>query len=452
MNKLLTNSIVLSLALASTNTLAASCPAKQFKNKVTDSSPQTISIPVNSPNGFNITAIVQNALNNASTEDSNGGVVRIPEGEFTLGTIDIPSNTRLEVHGKTTLILAPGSQSMFKMGLQGLADPIKNVEIRSYGSGGRFDIDYDKVGNFQEKLNAFALGHVNNFSIKNVNVLDNFSFISAISVGSNASTQNPDFERKAKAGLIQNITGFNQHYGYGTVQLQSGYNIKFKNVSGVGGATVRLESGFSLLNLEPRREGNMDCITAINTSVKEGHAALLLGPHGKYNGRIIIDTATATDSLSVIKTDAGFKGQGNKPDAAQNGIFDSVMVTGNITAERSSKTAKKAQLKGKDFPFYPKNIVNNNSFDSLTTATTQHGQLVQAITKKNKSIPIKNFAPLSVVLIGSVHDEDENNGTSPISAVDGQYRVNIENASLITNNHFANSKESREVIYEEDKN
>ena len=74
---------------------------------------------------------------------------------------------------------------------------------------------------------------------------------------------------------------------YGTTQVQSAEDVRFENLDGTGGVTLRLETGIVnpgaiVTNIEAR---NIVC--------RDGHAAVMMEPHTQKNGLVTVHNATS---------------------------------------------------------------------------------------------------------------------------------------------------------------
>ncbi|MFI3319070.1 MAG: hypothetical protein SNH88_07790 [Rikenellaceae bacterium] len=95
-------------------------------------------------------------------------------------------------------------------------------------------------------------------------------------------------------GVVMDMSAINAKYGYGLVQIQAGRNIRFYNLHGIGGLTLRLETGLESMNRA--QFGGVWDIIGENISVVNGQSAVMCVPHGMKNGVCHFDGITAISS------------------------------------------------------------------------------------------------------------------------------------------------------------
>ncbi|MDO5986184.1 glycosyl hydrolase family 28-related protein [Flavivirga amylovorans] len=236
------------------------------------------------------------------TQLKNGGKIIIPEGTFYFSNIEMKSGVHLVVNHKVTISPTTPKGFIFHFGLKSgisAGKTIENVSIR--GEGGRFTVDYSMAPNGRKHKMAFAtFKNVNNFMIGDFNVLDNNTALSCLTF--NSSSYEGNYFR-ATNGIVRNAHVTNASYGYGLIQAQTGKNILFKNISGEGGITLRLETGAALT---VPMHINLDNIYGRNISIKNGHSATAMGSHTRTNGHVDIDGVRAESSLFASMVGIGF--------------------------------------------------------------------------------------------------------------------------------------------------
>ena len=317
------------------------------------------------------------ADNNFATDDSvslqtaieaissnGGGVLTIPSGNYSFAEINLKSNVHLVID--ENVVIRPSLRSdqknyaIFKMGSN--TSPIQNSTIVS-SNGNQFTVDLTHNNN--SNVAVVNCQKVSNFIIANFNVEDAYTKFSAITAGGDDYNGVYTFPTN---GIVKDININNAHYGYGVVQTQSAENMLFKDLSGTGGATLRLETGFTgLNNLQGTnlpsgvtRVGGLGNIVGRNIASTNGNSAVMISPHAVHNGAVDIEGVTAISSGFAVRVEGGFIS--NKYDqniGLTEGTFQSVRIK-NVTATYGET----AELKSKHFKYYPSEIA-----DPTTEAT-----------------------------------------------------------------------------------
>ena len=150
--------------------------------------------------------------------------------------------------------------------LGGGGERISNVSIRS--KGGRARVEFPVIPETDKAIFVICFG-VEDFLISDCEIHDTMTTTPLIGLG-------PDFKAGPFAmptdGTIRNLTAYNCQYGYGLIQAGAARSVHFENLHGVGGVTLRLETGPKEMN-EPQWGGVCDII-AKNISCTDGHAAV----------------------------------------------------------------------------------------------------------------------------------------------------------------------------------
>ncbi|TYA71716.1 Iota-carrageenase A2 [Seonamhaeicola marinus] len=297
---------------------------------------------------------LQNAIDDISA--NGGGILTISAGNYTFEEINLKSNVHLDISNAVTI--RPTSRTdtknyhMFSLGDN--TNPIENISISS-SSGNRFTVDLTHNNN--PNLSIFKCVKVNNFLLANCNIEDTYTKFSVVTMGGDDFGGNYVIPTN---GIVKDMNTNNAHYGYGMVQTQSAENILFKDLSGTGGATLRLETGYTGLNnlqgdnlpVGKTRVGGLDKIVARNISSTNGNCALMVSPHAVHNGTVDAEGITSVNSGFAVRIEGGFVS--SKYDQTINlneGTFEFVKVK-NVTATYGDT----AEVKSKHFKYYPTEI------------------------------------------------------------------------------------------------
>lgn len=311
---------------------------------------------------------LQNAIDYL-TGLTNGGKIIIPSGTFYFVEIIMKSNVHIEIDMNATIIptvVASGNYSIFYFGSN--TATVNNVSIR--GSGGNFTVDLTAVAN--TNIRVFQCNNVNNFLFSHFDILDNDTKFAAVTMGFTEYNGNYYIPTN---GIVKNATTQDAHYGYGLVQIQAGSNILYKDLSGIGGSTLRLESGYHQMNvLRPPGVGIFD-VYGRNIHCEDGNSTVMFSPHTMRNGRFDVDGVTAINCGFAARVAFGFATNAQDALGLTPGSFDSTSVLTNVNAVYGTT----AQLKPKHYPYMPCEITHLNSTTLNPDGESYTGPSISAV-------------------------------------------------------------------------
>lgn len=292
-----------------------------------------------------------------------GGRIKIPAGNYTFSNIQMKENVHIEVDKGATFKpkQETGRKSivMFVFSSDNKNNPLKNVSL--YCTNGRFKVDMRSITPDGRGVRMCFFRNVDGFYVSNINVLDRHTQFSAFVF--NGET----IEERAYGptnGVLMNVNTDNSDYGYGLVQMQLGKNIFFRNISGTGGTTLRIET--HNVNLRPLNAVNViENIVARNVRCKDGNAAVMLSPHFMDNGYVDISNVFAENSGFAVRIEKGFvapKELLTHPNLVP-GTFDATSIIRNVKAVYGTT----AQLKPKHYGFMLCEERNRVSFSSISS-------------------------------------------------------------------------------------
>ena len=283
----------------------------------------------------------------ASLSKAGGGIIHLRKGMYYLIDVVLQSNIQLKID-KDVMIepffdttAKKVSNSIFEVGKKFLVEnvAITNTEEDSENKTTWFSATFPK-GDYRMKI--ITACNVRNFKFSGFKITDSYTPFSAIALN---LPDNRNRDEVARQGIVKNVLLTNSHVGYGVIQIQAGKSILCKNLEGIGGVTLRVETGSGetgKLNVL-----TVDDIVGRNITIKEGDAALTISPHRVDQGRVDVEGITAINSTFAVQLAAGFKDK--KQDGVDNiGTFDSRSYVGNITVTGG----KGAQVKSKDFIYF----------------------------------------------------------------------------------------------------
>ncbi|GAL63525.1 T9SS type A sorting domain-containing protein [Algibacter lectus] len=285
------------------------------------------------PNGNNTTSALQAMIDNLSS--SGGGVLTINAGTYTLEQIHMKTGVHIRVHPEVVFKSVPRN-ALFRAGYTNNFAHVNNWSFQST-NGQKFTFDFSDLQS-TEDIRAFQLGNTSNFKLSDFLVLDNFTKFNAISSGAVGGTP----AKFPTNGIIENLDIKKAHYGYGLTQNQVAQNMLFRNLSGEGGVTLRLESGFSgLADLYVTdKTPILNNIYARNISCTNGAHAVMLSPHTITQGMVDVRDVTGVSCEAAVSINFGFlsesKGQsdanGNAINGHSEGTFSEDSVIANVIA------------------------------------------------------------------------------------------------------------------------
>lgn len=287
------------------------------------------------------TAKLQKAVDDLTIK--GGGTIIIPKGNYELTTIILKSNVHIVIDKDAVIRLksVDKKNTMFLLGEKN-RPTVKNVSITCSDNNKKYSIDLENSGDVPSVV---KMGNVENFLISGFEVKDNFTKYSSIRLV--IEEYNGKYYYPTN-GIIKNRSTINSHYGYGLIQSQSCKNFLFKDLSGVGGATLRLETGAKDVN-DLQVGGNFD-VVARNISCKNGNAAVMLSPHALKNGIVDIDGVYSESCGFTLRVENGFIASKYNKDNPNIKVGSYEKVTAkNIKGVYGVQ----AQLKSKHFKFMP---------------------------------------------------------------------------------------------------
>ena len=282
---------------------------------------------------------LQRAINEVNL--AGGGKIYIPQGTYKFGEVSLMSNVHLLIEHNSIIIPyiinSAVSLSIFSLGDNGAS--ISNLSVR--GVDGKYNVNLPA---YVPGIRVFECGNVSNFYLADFTVNDNYTKFACVSMGI-STFNNADYNWPMN-GVVKNGSVVNAHYGYGLVQVQAAENILFKDLSGVGGSTLRVETGWTVMN--DLQIGTANKIFGRNISCTNGNSAVQISPHAMHNGSVDIDGVTSVSSGFGVRIEGGFISSDYTNPNLTVGTFTSVKVK-NI----NSTFGITAQLKSKHFKYLP---------------------------------------------------------------------------------------------------
>lgn len=254
---------------------------------------------VNNQDNTDDTAKLQQAINEISAT-SKGGKLFIPAGKYYLLGVKIRSNVHIEIAPGATIYPTPNNDGknhrIFEVGSFG-EPKVENFSLVGRGKG--FTIDFRQSND--PNLAVFTLGDLHNFKISNFNIEDNKTIFASVLVGVAKRGNNLYWPHN---GIIEKISQKNALFGYGVIQTYGADNILFRDLTGEGGITLRMET--DNLVMKDLKQGGIRNIYAKNISCTNGLAAVMFGPHFMENGAVEVDGVQSNGCGFAVRVDKGF--------------------------------------------------------------------------------------------------------------------------------------------------
>ncbi len=288
----------------------------------------------------NSSQALQKAINEVSKR--GGGIVFIPQGKYRFVNISMRSNVKVYIDHRATI--SPYYKSKEKLSLFNFGDTGENIEnVEVCGVGGRFNIVLEKQSSPKQRV--FVFRGVKNFKVSNVHIEDVKVQLPIMSFG---PTESGELVGPTN-GEISYASVNNCHYGYGLVQMQCAFDTKFHKLSGVGGVTLRAETGAAAMNDTQR--GGIFGVTGDYIHCKNGNAVVMVSPHSMINGEVAFDHINSDGCGWAVRLDKGFISSKQTTKGLKVGTYTKATVN-NIKAI----AGENAQVKTKHFGFYKEGI------------------------------------------------------------------------------------------------
>ena len=284
----------------------------------------------------------QSAIDDLSSK--GGGGLLISKGTYCLNNVYMKSDVHIMVEKDVVFkpVLSGNKSIMFIFSTvdETVDGYISNVSISGVG-GERFTVDFtgfhpDNDYSCESSSTAPSLRFirccmVKNFLISDFNVLDNYTKHSAIELNcANVDVEGWELSRPTD-GLVENCYIDKADWGYGLVQAHAAHNVLFRDISGVGGVTLRFETGYG------KNIGLFD-VYGYNVSVSDGRSAVLLSPHVSHNGKVLVEKVTGINTALTVSIEEGFDDERDPSKEGIKGSFSDESVIYDIYAEYGEKS------------------------------------------------------------------------------------------------------------------
>lgn len=369
---------------------------------------------------------IDSALTKAieSVNKKGGGIITIKTGDYKVKeTAFLLSNVHIQFEPNVHFYM--GDAGFVFHATSTITDnPIENFSIvgigrdksNEQGKDERFTTHFtydNKIINNKKKnkKNVFLkLGYTTNFKIANINIIDGYTDTSSIVLAgevdfidiiaeqkllANQSKSKKAKNRKSKKvkygrsnlirevygvpskGIIENIHNENGSYGYGLIQMQAGNNIIYRDLTGNGGATLRLESGLNVnqlfrpvgtppiytinglgLPLTTDSQPKIDNVYGHNIHCVNGHAAFTMSPHTVKQGKVFLSKIRSKSCEAGGEIGKGFINNFAREEKAGIPVSTFGIEKGSYSHESTitdlvAEFGQNSQVKSKNFRYIP---------------------------------------------------------------------------------------------------
>ncbi|MFR9670228.1 MAG: BACON domain-containing carbohydrate-binding protein [Rikenellaceae bacterium] len=350
--------------------------------------------------------LLNKAISDVSA-DPDGGIVYLPKADYALYGVILKSNVHLHIEEGAKLVLPErnytGNKTLFTLGENG--DYATNVLISGVTNGyfdiktnGRFDIDLITHG-AEDLTNTDANAsprtikcqNVHHFYVGNINVYDQGTEMAHVTFSPNEAEDAAIFG--PTNGVIQNISSYGCHYGYGTIQAQAAKQIYFNNLYGEGGVVLRFETGLNSMNTS-QFGGVFDC-KGYDISGIDGNATVMISPHAMHNGIVQVSKISAVSMSIGVRLDAGYNYTDDYGVVHGGGEYTEGSYVSDITCTFGTT----AQVKSKHLTYMPSEIK-----EMYASSLTNYYTYEYATTDNTRTTPYYYPAPsvCSVLLTASI--------------------------------------------------
>jgi len=305
-------------------------------------------------------------------------IIRINAGTYRLNGISMKSNVhiRLDKDVVIKVVLGARGSNIFETG----NNRVENFSI--FSDNGSFTIDFTEL-DVSNRVRAFFVTDIENFKIANINILDNNTFFSSLAFFSTGNSipsvrdviqgladgtittrpimiEDPsDPIRPPMRGIIENIVGTGANYGFGTIQVQGGQNLLFRNIESTGGVALRLETGANFWQILGDLTPILDEIYGFNITGINGQSPLTLSPHTLKHNKVVLEKITAISCEYGAGLERGFVSQNTSGRPQQNNPILGLTPGNFANATISNVTAtfgQNAQLRPTRLRYIPCNL------------------------------------------------------------------------------------------------
>lgn len=341
--------------------------------------PNSVSVNLTGNDNIDDSNTLNSAIENLS--NNGGGVLtinKVPNKDYIyLRLINLKDKVHIKIASDVVIRPyyggnRPSNIIVFDIGK---SSPVRDIAITNVLENSINSNDYFTVelpGGDTERVKFINIKSGYNFKISGIKFFDSQTIFSNIecNLPNNQSRVEGDLPA---FGIVKNILSYQNHVGYGVVQIRAGKNILFKNMDGEGGITLRIESGIPAVI--QTAEATINNVVGRDLIVRNGDAVAVLSPHRINQGKVDLSRIEAYNSTHAIQIASGFLD--NKGGVDNYGVFSSDSYIDQIT---NVSGGFGAQVKNKDVKLYPcsyrQQLNDDNGNDSGGESTVSYSLTV----------------------------------------------------------------------------
>lgn len=331
-----------------------------------------------------------------SVHQRGGGIITIKSGDYKVKKgVNLKSNVHIHVEPEVNFYMDEPGVIFTATSLE-KGKPIENFSIIGQGNSmNRFTVHF-KYGNTAEKRKRNGLikiGYASNFKLSNINIIDAYTDLASIVVTSEIKMLDVKAPKAKKQnrrsslisevvgvpsrGIIEKLHNENGSYGFGLIQMQAGNNIVYRDLSGSGGVTLRLESGVNInqlfrpvgsppvyeidgfeLPLTIDQQPKVDQVFANNLFCEDGHAAFTMSPHTIKQGAVYISKVRSNSCEAAGEVSKGFINNFAREEQAGLAVERFKIEKGDFSEDSvvldvHAIFGQNSQVKSKNFKYIP---------------------------------------------------------------------------------------------------
>ncbi len=343
--------------------------------------------------------------------NKGGGIITIKNGNYNFKKgVLLKSNVHIHVEPSVNFYM-DNDGDIFTAGSKTTGRPISNFSIIGLHSdtGKQFTVHF-KYGNTETsnpKKGFIRIGYATNFKLSNIKIIDAYTKGASVVLSGEFSTVNvfagPEIEKTKKngkkkikknkknsrsslitevfgvpsKGIIEKMHNENGAYGYGLVQMQAGNNIVYRDLSGTGGVTLRLESGLNIAQLfrpvgsEPiytvdgvglpltiDKQPKINQVYGTNIYCENGHGGFMMSPHTIKQGSVFLSKIRTKSCEAGGGISGGFINNFKREENAglevsKFGIVPGSFASNSVVSDVIADFGQYAQVKSKNFRYIP---------------------------------------------------------------------------------------------------
>lgn len=312
---------------------------------------------VEKSNGIDDSENFQEAID--ALNKKGGGVLRVENGTYYLAGVHMKTGVHIRI--RPGVVFKPVEQrtDMFttpKYYTDPEEEHVNNFSI--VGEDGKFLVDMsDGYDRSWRSFVSVRSGY--NFRLANFVIEDSFTPLSSLTLGPVVDSdvdlsdeEHPVFA-SPNSGIVENIDVINEHFGYGLIQIQAGQKILFRDLTGIGGVTLRLETGLNSLQLLDKKSPRLEDIYARNISCVDGHSAVAISPHTIRQGIVDVRGVYSYSCAYAVTIGAGFVGTRPGQQDPERGLTPGWFDPGSVVEDVIAVFGQNAMLKTQYFKNIP---------------------------------------------------------------------------------------------------